>query len=76
MISSHVGAAVAISQASELVPLGPEMGMNVILDIDAFTEVPYETDDPAVWTMLAELRELKNVAFFGSITPTTLAQMQ
>lgn len=71
-----VRAAVAITQTSELVPFGPEMGMNVILDIDAFTDAPYEINDPSVWEMLNVLRKLKNMAFFGSIKPDTLARFQ
>lgn len=71
-----VDAAVAITQASELVPFGPDMGMNVVLDIDAFSETPHATNAPEVWRALDVLRELKNVAFFGSITPATLARLQ
>jgi uncharacterized protein (TIGR04255 family) len=69
-------AAVAITQASELVPFGPEMGMNVILDIDAFAEAPHEVNDPSLWEVLNVLRKLKNMAFFGSLKPETLARFQ
>ena len=69
-------AAVSISQASEIVPSGPGMGFNVILDIDAFSEEPHDTNDSGVWNRLEDLRTIKNMAFFGSIKPETLARFQ
>lgn len=40
----------------------------VLLDIDAFTQSEFEPTDQQVWTVLEQLRVLKNRAFFGTIT--------
>lgn len=43
----------------------------ILLDIDAFAPVAMSPTDEAMWTMLGELRDLKNRVFFGSITDKT-----
>jgi uncharacterized protein (TIGR04255 family) len=45
--------------------------VSVILDVDVFKLRELAPDDPAVWEHLAQLRELKNVVFFNTITPAT-----
>jgi uncharacterized protein (TIGR04255 family) len=44
----------------------------VIIDIDVFKEASYAIDSNEYWELLAKFRDLKNRAFFGSITPKTL----
>lgn len=55
---------------------GKPSSQGIILDIDAFSEETFSPDDPALWTALAALRNAKNMAFFGSITPDTLKAYQ
>jgi uncharacterized protein (TIGR04255 family) len=43
-----------------------------ILDIEAFTERPFKSEDEELWQTLDRLREVKNDFFFRSITPKTL----
>lgn len=54
-------------------PNNPQIeGLNLIVDIDAFTIRPTEVNESTLLSQLAELRWLKNKAFFGSITPESL----
>ncbi len=52
------------------IPSGAET-VNVVLDIDVFKLQEYAPNDPSLWEHLGQLRELKNVIFFNSITPAT-----
>ena len=59
----------AISQTLEA--SSPAQGIAqaaVLLDIDAFTDASMDAHSPAIWERLAHLREVKNMAFFGSLT--------
>jgi len=47
-------------------------GLGLILDIDVVTSHPLELRQGVLETKLAEMRWLKNKAFFGSITPDAL----
>ena len=47
-------------------------GIGLIVDIDAFTNQPFEVKDGVLEERLAELRWLKNRTFFGSITSDSL----
>lgn len=47
-------------------------GIGLVVDIDAFTKMPLEIKEGVLEQRLAELRWLKNKAFFGSITEETL----
>ena len=59
----------SISQAIEATSAGPGTTQAaVLLDIDAFAEVSLDAQAPAMWERLAQLREVKNMAFFGSLT--------
>ncbi|MGH8728205.1 MAG: TIGR04255 family protein [Burkholderiales bacterium] len=48
----------------------------LILDIDAYTTQPFEQSEDVLKTRLAEMRWLKNKAFFGSITQQVLKDFQ
>lgn len=60
------GATAVLTQALDQFPPGPPVP--VILDIDVFREIAFAADGPDVWTFLAQLRELKNIFFFGALT--------
>lgn len=47
-------------------------GVGIILDIDVFTLRPFENDRELTDKRLAEMRWLKNKAFFGSFTEKAL----
>jgi uncharacterized protein (TIGR04255 family) len=47
-------------------------GLNLILDIDAFTTHGFELEEAELQKHLLEMRWLKNKVFFGSITPSAL----
>lgn len=51
-------------------------GSSLILDFDAFTTQPFELKEGMLEARLAEMRWLKNKAFFGSITQRTLEMFQ
>lgn len=48
----------------------------VILDIDAFSEQPFEVDSLEIWGKLETLREIKNRAFRTSLTADTLESLK
>lgn len=43
----------------------------IILDIDVYKTGEFKVGSDEIWTILAKLRELKNIIFFGSITEKT-----
>lgn len=49
-----------------------EQHLAVILDIDAYSRESYTPDSADMWAVLSRLHEVKNEAFFGSITEKTL----
>jgi len=51
-------------------------GIGLIVDIDAYTTQALEIKEGILENRLAELRWLKNKAFFGSITPASLKLFQ
>jgi uncharacterized protein (TIGR04255 family) len=65
------GATVILTEALEA--MDREGGLpSVLIDIDAFKLVELEPASVRLWEHLQVLRNLKNDAFFGTITPTTL----
>ena len=44
----------------------------IVLDLDAVHERAYAPDDPEIWSKLESLRQLKNRAFFESLTEGAL----
>ena len=65
------GSDIAIAQAFESVnPLAQKVA--IILDIDVFKEVDLPFDSPEIWNTLNTMRNLKNQAFFDSLTPQAL----
>lgn len=46
--------------------------ISLLLDIDAFREVSEAPDDPSLPSVFEQLRELKNLIFFASITEKTV----
>lgn len=62
---SQVNASVAITIASQ--PPGPDM-LPVLLDIEAVRDQTLSATDTHLWESLEVLRNLKNAAFFGSLT--------
>lgn len=63
------GNSVTITQASE--PSTDPNHVVILLDIDAFREVDLDPNGEDIAPMLQALRDLKNRAFFGSITERT-----
>jgi len=67
----HSQAVIIFSQAFE--PLGPgNATLPVIVDIDVFKATSLPTDGTDHWKLLAEFRDIKNTAFFASLTPKTV----
>jgi len=65
------GARVAIAQVLE--PPNPRSGtLPILIDIDVFKEVDFAVDSDKPWELLAKMRNLKNRAFFDSVTEKTL----
>jgi uncharacterized protein (TIGR04255 family) len=50
--------------------------MFLLLDIDAYREGAWATSDPGIETTFSDLRELKNLIFFSSLTETALRQFE
>lgn len=48
----------------------------VVLDIDAFSEEPHEVGSAEIWGTLDRLRQVKNKAFFNSLTADTLESLK
>jgi uncharacterized protein (TIGR04255 family) len=67
--ASESGNSITITQASE--PSTDPDHIVVLLDVDAFRDVDMNPTDEAVMAILQALRNLKNQAFFGSITERT-----
>jgi uncharacterized protein (TIGR04255 family) len=63
------GNSITITQASE--PSTDPGHIVVLLDVDAFRDVDMNPKDEGLLPILQALRELKNEAFFGSITERT-----
>jgi uncharacterized protein (TIGR04255 family) len=63
-------ASAVITQALEAA-LDPTVA-SVLLDIDAFREVPMPPDDTSMPRIFEQLRGLKNTVFFASITEKTV----
>lgn len=61
---------VIIMQASENVLPEPNC-LPIVIDIDAFKEFSVEPLSNSIWETLEQLRNIKNKAFFGSITSKT-----
>jgi uncharacterized protein (TIGR04255 family) len=66
---SESGNSITITQASE--PSTDPDHIVVLLDVDAFRDVDMSPMDEELITILQELRDLKNQAFFGSISERT-----
>jgi uncharacterized protein (TIGR04255 family) len=62
------GAAGNLLEHWPLVPPEAETA-HVVLDIDVYKPLEFDTDDAAIWVQLEQLRELKNFIFFSSVTP-------
>ena len=65
---TDIGAHVA--QALEASPPGNQLA--VILDIDAYKQREFPTDDPAIEQTFGQLRAFKNLIFFNSLTDDTI----
>jgi uncharacterized protein (TIGR04255 family) len=65
----ETGNSVTVTQASE--PAPNEGHLIVLLDVDAFRDVDLDSSEPRLQSILESLRDLKNQAFFGSITEQT-----
>jgi len=68
---SETGAHIAVSQVLEAVNPKTRM-LPVIIDIDVYKEVDLPPDSPDVWVVLAKMRDVKNHAFFDSVTSKCL----
>lgn len=67
----ETGAHIAMSQWLDA-PNPQTRTLPVIIDIDVFKEVDLPGDSPVLWEILAKMRDVKNHAFFDSVTPTCL----
>ena len=67
---------ISIIQTAQQVagPTGPEPGL--FLDIDVAVATQFELKEGVLEHYLAEMRWLKNKAFFGSLTPQTLTKLR
>jgi uncharacterized protein (TIGR04255 family) len=65
------GSNVAIGQALEALNAETRT-VPVLLDIDVFKEVDLSIESEEIWTLLTRMRDLKNRAFFNSLTPKAL----
>ncbi len=65
------GASIAISQALETFNPQTET-VSILLDIDVYKLVSLPVEGEEAWELLNAMRELKNRAFFGSVTPKAL----
>lgn len=71
IVNRNVDALAVVTQALE--PQADQK-VPVILDIDAYREIPaaeWGANDPRIWETLDQLREFKNQIFFESITEKT-----
>lgn len=68
---AETGASIAITQALEP-PNLENKSISVLLDIDVFKSVELDCGSKEIWKLLAAFRDLKNRAFFGSLTDKTL----
>lgn len=67
----HSQAVIIFTQAFE--PLGPgNTALPVIVDIDVFKATSLPADGTDHWKLLTEFRDIKNTAFFASLTPKTV----
>jgi uncharacterized protein (TIGR04255 family) len=64
------GASIVVIQALETVVPGSNI-LPVLLDIDVFKQANFDVNSYDYWELLSEFRNLKNTAFFGSITERT-----
>lgn len=72
-----LGAAVSIGMTSDvLVDQDGNPAQGVLIDIDAFSDGPRLPNDAKIWGQLENLREAKNLAFFGSLHPAMLARFK
>jgi len=65
------GASVAISQVLEEANPATRK-VPVLVDIDVYKQLDLSVDSEDVWGLLNKMRELKNCAFFDSLTPKAL----
>jgi uncharacterized protein (TIGR04255 family) len=65
------GADIAVSQVLEA-PDPATRKLPVLIDIDVYKEVELSIDSQDLWSLLTKMRELKNCAFFDSLTPKAL----
>lgn len=72
---AETGAHVAVSQVLDA--SNPQTRtLPVIIDIDVFKEVDLAPDSPRIWEILAKMRDVKNHAFFDSVTAKCLELFQ
>jgi uncharacterized protein (TIGR04255 family) len=69
-----VDIAAHISQALETTIPGHQL--SIILDIDAYKQRQFSTDDPTIEQTLNQLRLFKNIIFFNSLTDETLRHFE
>jgi uncharacterized protein (TIGR04255 family) len=65
------GCHIAISQALDS-PNPQTRTVPVLIDIDVYKEVELAIDSSVLWETLSRMRDLKNRAFFDSVTPKAL----
>ena len=67
---------VVIVRTVQPIQAGGGKGFGLLLDIDVFSTEPFDLRDDLLTQRLAEMRWLKNKAFFGSITEQALESFQ
>ena len=67
---------VTIVRTLQPTQIGGSKGFGLLLDIDVFSTEPFDLREDLLTQRLAEMRWLKNKAFFGSITEQALESFQ
>ena len=69
------GSSIAVSQILEP-PNFDKNRLPVLIDIDVYKVVDFAADSHEIWTLLDTMRDLKNCAFFGCLTPKALEMFE
>lgn len=66
----------SLREVTSLEPFPSENKVSVLLDIDAFSSDALAATSEAIPNVLSRLRDLKNTAFFGSLTETAIRRYE
>lgn len=71
LVDEDTGASIAISQVLEDANFEKNR-VPLLIDIDVYKAVEFPSNGEEVWQLLEKMRDLKNRAFFGSLTPKAI----